>query len=442
MCLSAPDRVTQLQEPANSACSRARYALIVDDSRAQRRILAHHLRDWGYITVEAASGTDALALCAEQHFDLVLSDWIMPGMTGVEFCEEFRRRPSEAYSYFILLTSKNDKNAVAEGLDVGADDFLSKPVSYTELRARIFAGERLLDMERKVRRANEDLRTTLAELRAVHDALDRDLQEARKLQHALIRERLRRFHDSEVGFLLQSSGHVGGDLIGAFRICEDRVGIFSIDVSGHGVAAAMLSARLSALFSDGAQGQNIAITTDPQTGNRLGVPPETVAARMNDLMLQEMETETYLTLAYADLNLATGQARLVQAGHPHPAIQRKCGKVEFIGEGGLPIGLIPQAIYSGFDVQLSPGDRLFLYSDGITECRNLQNTEFGEDRLGSLMLSLSHLRCLSFLDALKWELGRWSGKEEFSDDVSGVVLEFQSIATAPDCAISQDSAPI
>lgn len=398
-----------------------KHALIVDDSRAQRLIFARHLRDWGYQTTEAASGLEALALCRTTHFDLVLSDWMMPGMNGLEFCQSFRALKNENYSYFILLTSKNDKDSVAEGLNVGADDFLNKPVSTMELRARISAGERLLDMEREVRK-------TLQQLQQVHNALERDLQQARKLQHALIRDRFRDYGTSHLSLLLQSSGHVGGDLVGTFRISENTIAIYSIDVSGHGVAAAMLSARISALFAEGAQSQNIALSQDPQTGAIRACAPEQVAARMNDLMLSEMDTDTYLTLAYAELDLATGRAKIVQAGHPHPAVQRKSGKVEFVGQGGLPIGLIPQAGYTSFEVTLAPGDRLFLYSDGITECNDAGGIEFGQDRLGQMMETLAQTQGLDFLDAVKWQLGQWAGKDEFSDDVSGVVFELHDYA--------------
>ena len=420
--------------PTNTAAPlalRSKNALIVDDSRAQRLLFARQLEGWGYRTTEAASGDQALALCAAQHFDLILSDWMMPGLSGPEFCRALRAKPSQRYSYFILMTSKNDKAAVAEGLDVGADDFLSKPVSPLELRARIRAGERLLAMEQALHARNDDLAAMLKELQQVHDALDRDLQQARKLQHSLLRDRHRDFGNCQVSFLLQSSGHVGGDMVGAFRISDTRLGMFAIDVAGHGVAAAMLCARVAALFSDGSQSQNIALRNDPVTGRRQVLPPDQVAARMNTLMLEELESETYLTLAYADLDLATGAGVMVQAGHPYPAIQRHCGQVDFIGDGGLPIGLIPDAPYANVTFQLQPGDRLFLYSDGITECPNPQAEEFGQERLALMLMGLGRLRGLPFLEAIKWDLGRWAGRDEFSDDVSALMLEFRDVLQQP-----------
>ena len=539
-------------------------ALIVDDSPAQRMIFSRHLQKWGYHTVEAASGLDALKLCAKGHFDLILSDWMMPGMDGLEFCRAFRGLSRDHYTYFILLTSKNEKDAVAEGLDVGADDFLSKPVSPAELRARITAGERLLAMERNVRKArgqlvaavealddgfiyydaddrlvlansryrelyatsapalvegarhedilrygiergqygaatgreeewlrerlsahrsnqrtrqqladgrvlqiveretadggrvslrvdvtelhaareaarkaealavrhNVELREALDELQKLYDALDRDLLEARRLQQSLIRKREHEFDGSRLSLLLQSSGHVGGDMVGSFVISDARIGVYSIDVSGHGVAAAMLGARIAGLFTGGDRNQNIALDRDLATGEMRAWPPHIVAGRINTLMLDEFETEKYLTIAYADLDLETGKVQLVQAGHPHPAIQRADGTVEFLGRGGLPIGLIREAEFETVETQLRPGDRLFLYTDGITECARSDGSEFGQDGLAVTLSRLADTHGAEFLDALKWDLTSWAGKDDFEDDVSGALLEYHHAATS------------
>jgi len=131
-----------------------RKVLVVDDSRLQRRILSAQLRRWGYEVIEASSGDEALSICHHDPPDIVLSDWMMPGMSGLDFCRQFRALDRETYGYFILLTSKSEKGEVARGLDVGADDFLSKPVNGSELRARIHAGERILRMERELTRKN------------------------------------------------------------------------------------------------------------------------------------------------------------------------------------------------------------------------------------------------------------------------------------------------
>ena len=404
-----------------------RHVLVVDDSRGQRRLLARMLSGWGHIVREAASGAEALALCREGPVDLVLSDWMMPGMSGLEFCRAFRSLPRTGYGYFILLTSKTEKNAVAQGLQEGADDFLSKPVNPEELRARITAGERILRMERELQEKNRLVSDTLARLQSVHDSLDRDLQQARQLQQSLVRERDRRFGPAQVSLLLRPSGHVGGDLVGFFPIGADRVGLHAIDVSGHGVTSALLTARLAGLFSGAVPEQNIAMM--PAAGGGFqGRPPADVAAAMNRVMLEEIDTDHYCTLIYAELTPESGAVRLVQAGHPHPLIQRADGTVEFLGTGGLPVGLVPGARYEGIDTMLRPGDRLLILSDGVTECDDPDGRELGEEGLQRLVGTLTGLHGQAFLDALLEALASFAGTSEFRDDVSAVLLEY---AVAP-----------
>ena len=148
---------------------------------------------------------------------------------------------------------------MARGLDIGADDFLTKPVNGDELRARIAAGERILRMQRELTEKNRLLSVTLDELQGVYDSVNRDLLEARKLQQSLVRERHRNFGNAEVSLLLRPSGHVGGDLVGFFPINSRRVGFFSIDVSGHGITSALMTARLAGYLSGNSPDQNIAL---------------------------------------------------------------------------------------------------------------------------------------------------------------------------------------
>lgn len=396
--------------------------LVVDDSRAQRKVLGVFLARWGYQVTEAETAEEALARCRTTSFDIVLSDWVMPGLSGVEFCRAFRALPRDGYGYFILLTSKSDKTEVADGLDGGADDFLSKPVNPDELRARMRAGERILGMQNELIEKNHLISRTLGQLQSIYDSLDRDLIEARKVQQALVRERHRRFGAGQATVLLRPSGHVGGDLAGFFEISARRLALYSVDVSGHGVASAMMTARLAGLLSGGAHDQNIALTISPY-GGRDAWPPELVAWRLNRLVMTDMPVDQYFTMAYAEVDLATGRVLLVQAGHPHPAILRHNGTVEFVGSGGLPIGLFASASYERTVLKLDPGDRLLLVSDGVTECPSPQG-DLGEEGLARLLVANRDLSDPSLLEALVWNLVDHYGSEEFPDDVSGVMFRY------------------
>ena len=414
--------VTQDSNAPGETVARPRQVMVVDDSRMQRRILTSQLTRAGYSVLEAGSGDEALALAKADPPDLVISDLMMPGMSGIEFCQALRRQVRGNYVYFILLTSRTETAEVARGLDGGADDFLTKPVSGDELRARIAAGERILGMERQLTEKNRLLSSTLDELQALYDAIDRDLMEAKKLQQSLVHELHHDFGMAEVSLLLRPSGHVGGDLVGFFAINARRVGFYSIDVSGHGITSALMTARLAGFLSGNSPEQNIALVLT-EMGIYDAHPPEEIARQFNRIVLREMQTESYFTMAYADVDLISGKVAMVQAGHPHPAIQRADGRVEYFGTGGLPVGLVEPASWEAFEARLDPGDRLFLMSDGITEAEDAGGVQLGEEGLARLMAACRDLRGGDFLEALVWHLGNHTGAD-YGDDVSGVLFEF------------------
>lgn len=413
----------------DTAAAPIRRILVADDSRMQRKILSASLRRLGYDVVEAERGDEALEKCREAAIDLVLSDWMMPGLTGVEFCRAFRALDRQSYGYFILLTSKSGKEDIAQGLDAGADDFLTKPVNSDELRARIQAGERILQMEGELIEKNRIVSETLAELQTLYDALDRDLVEAKKLQESLVPEGFRDFGRARASLILHSSGHVGGDLVGHYVIDEERIGLYSLDVSGHGVSSALMTARLAGLLSGASPDQNVALCRRPGGGYEPFAPGE-AAARLNARLLAEMDTEHYLTLLLAELDLVTGRVRMVQAGHPHPVVQRAAGPIEFLGRGGLPVGLIPDAEYETFETVLAPGDRLLLCSDGLTECPDGAGGQVDERGLAQLMARHKALTGPELLNTLAWELRLLAGTDDLPDDLSALLVEFGEAPSA------------
>ncbi|MEY4696659.1 MAG: hypothetical protein RIT14_1087 [Pseudomonadota bacterium] len=388
-----------------------RRILVADDSRAQRRMLAGQLQRWGYDVAEAENGSDALALARATDFDFVLSDWVMPGLTGPELCRAFRALPRDGYGYFVLLSSKSEKDDIADGLDGGADDFLTKPVSAGELRARLRAGERILAMQAEVMDRNRALRR-------LYDALDRDLAEARRLQDSLVRDRVRDLGRAEVSLLLRPAGHLGGDLVGWFPLTPGKVALYALDVSGHGVASALMTARIEGMLAPHAPGRSLAFR------DGLVLPPDAVAARLNHMMAEELHVDQYLTLVYAEVTLATGAVRLVQAGHPHPLVLHSTGFVDRIGTGGFPVGLLPEASYQTLTFTLQPGDRLVIPSDGFTECPGKAG-DLGEAGLAALLRGKAGLGGTVLHDALLQGLADHAGGWDFPDDVSAVIFDYR-----------------
>lgn len=414
---------------ATQQCGEAsiRRVLVVDDSGLQRKILSGMLTKWGFDVATAADAEEALDLYQSHAPELVISDWMMPGMNGLELCREVRDRSSDRYCYFILLTSKSGKDEIARGLDAGSDDFLTKPVNPGELRARISAGDRILAMQNELAEKNDVISDTLDQLQTAYDRIDQDLIQARKIQQALVPERSRDYGKAQVSLLLKPCGHIGGDLVGMFSPAKDLVGFYSIDVSGHGITSALMTAQLSGYLSSRYPAQNIGITRDAR-GHAQLLDPAAVTKELNDRLNTNELTEEYFTMAYATADLTTGQIRLVQAGHPHPLLLRRGQPPEFVGVGGMPVGLLPGLSYEDVSFTMRPGDRLLIYTDGFTEALTKGGSMLDDAGLLRLIESCdTEAGGQEFLDDLFWqltsEMGEGSGLQ---DDVSATLFEFKA----------------
>jgi len=400
----------------------------VDDSAAQRLTLAMLLRRAGYVVEEAADGETALAICRADPPDVIVSDWMMPGMSGPDLCRAVRALGLSAHNYFILLTSRTGRDEVARGLEEGADDYLTKPVNAAELRARITAGLRLTAAQKELSRKNALLGEALDEVRRLYGMIDAELVEAHKLQHALVRDRICDFGPAAMATLLRSAGHVGGDLVGHFRVGKRQVGLFSLDVSGHGISSALMTARLAGLLSTAAPQYNVALTRSAGRFYR-PLPTNEVVARLNDMMMTLVGSELYFTMVLAIIDIEDGRTRLTQAGHPHPLLMSSDGSVRRLGAGGLPVGLIDNASWDEVEVRLHPGDRLLICSDGVTECPGADGGQMLDE--AGLALSMQRGRDMTgpaYVEALLWDLARHHGDDSFPDDVSAVLLDFHDTA--------------
>ena len=395
--------------------------LVVDDSRAHRRLMCGTLRRWGFEPLEAEDGIEALAICEDEDIGLVVSDWMMPKMNGIAFCREYRRLMQGRPGYFILLTAQTEREVLAEGLESGADDFLSKPVSSVELRARLRAGLRVLHAQRDLASKNKEISRTLEQLSEAYAAIDRDLREARRFQEALVPDRHLSLDGTDISILYQPCGHVGGDMVGYFPIREGEIGIYAADVSGHGVESALMTARIASYFSGSAPERNIALE---RTGSGYVMsPPDEVCVRLNTLLQKDADSDLYLTMVLAHLSLDTGRVVMCQAGHPSPLIMRVDGSKEFREEFGMPIGLVDDVEFSSSEIGLSPGDKLMLYSDGITECPDVEGNLLDEEGLIEILKRTRGSSGPEVLTSLVASLEAFAGSQEFPDDLSAVLIE-------------------
>ena len=146
--------------------------LVAEDDAISRRILEASLRRWGYQLAVAEDGLRALQIMTQQdHPPLAILDWMMPGMDGLAVCREVRQSRPTQPSYLIILTSRNSKADIVEGLEAGADDYISKPFNQEELRVRIMAGARIVDLQQKLAERVNELTQALQQVKQLQGLL-------------------------------------------------------------------------------------------------------------------------------------------------------------------------------------------------------------------------------------------------------------------------------
>ncbi len=394
----------------------AQHVLIVEDSPVYRRLLARMLAQWGYTVSEAENGVAALDILANQPVSLVISDWEMPEMDGLSLCREIRSRQFGHYVYVILLTAREAPDDLTLGFDAGADDFLSKPVEQSELRARLHAGARVLSLESTLAARNARLSEALHQI-------EQDLEVAARIQQSVLPAHQQRHQDYFSDWIFLPSAWVSGDIFNVFPL-DNHLGFYCVDVSGHGVGAAMMSLAVARQFLHGRAVERFLFTAD----NEVASPAEVVRILNGRFCSDEVEIVSYFTMIYGVIDLATGEGRLCQAGHPTPFIVTQEGEARTVGNGGAPVGLMPDLCWTDVNFSLAAGERLCLFSDGITECENLVGEQFGQMRLQASLQAGAGLTLNELLPQFARHLVHWrSGDNKeplaMADDVSLLVIE-------------------
>jgi sigma-B regulation protein RsbU (phosphoserine phosphatase) len=173
---------------------------------------------------------------------------------------------------------------------------------------------------------------------------------------------------------------LAGDLLGIVPLDDDRVGLYVIDVAGHGVPAALLSVTLSHWLAP-ARGQSPLMVSAPDDSRGEVSPPARVAERLSAQFPFDVRTAQYFTMLYGVLDMSRRTFRFVCAGHPAPVHQPRREPAFFLSASGFPVGIVPEAEYEETEIALDPGDRLFLFSDGLADAQNASGQEFGRQAL-------------------------------------------------------------
>jgi sigma-B regulation protein RsbU (phosphoserine phosphatase) len=336
--------------------------LIADDQpdvlEALRLLLVHENFSLQLVTTPAA----LIDQVGSARWDAVLMDLnysrdTTSGEEGLQLVTRIRAEHRELP--IVVMTAWGNIELAVAAMRAGAQSFVQKP---WDNRALIQV------LEREVREGRD--------ARALSDRHALEQRDALMIQRALMPATLPVTDRFEVVGAWQPAGTLGGDTYDAFRFAPDVIGLSIADIAGKGLPAALLMSSLQSAVR--------AFALD-------AARPETVCASVNRLLCGQMIAGRFATHVYMRLDAGRGELAYANAGHNPPLLARASGEVEALGASGTVLGVFPEAEYSGALLPLRHGDRLLLYTDGITEARNPDGVEFGQERLTAALMRHRHL---------------------------------------------------
>ncbi len=333
--------------------------LVIEDDKVNQLILKQILSRTGYDVTMAADGQTGIDLAMALHPALIICDWMMPQMSGLEVCRWVREQPELASTFFILLTARTATQDRVRGLDSGADDFLAKPIEPNELLARVRAGLRLY-------RSNQTLRQLSHSLQRQQQKMEAELAQAALYVKSLLPDDLSGPVPIVSRFL--PSQQLGGDCFDYYWEDDDHLVLYLLDMSGHGLRAALPSVSV----------QNLLRSQSLPRANHLD--PAQVLAALNRLHQMRPQNPRFFTIWYGVYHRRSRTLTYASAGHP-PAIVLKSAdaslRPQSLGQiGQFPIGMMADSTYENQQQVLAPGTTLYLFSDGLYEVQRADNGNF------------------------------------------------------------------
>jgi len=409
--VAEPARRIEPHSGTDSAAKPTPVILLVDDDEITRTGMAGRLKRLGYRVIEAGDGTAGLTAIRAQRPDLVILDWMMPGMDGPSVCEAIRADPELRSSQVVLMTAHDRPEQIAEGLSRGADDFLSKAASRQEVLARVQASLRSSALVREIEHTRDDLDRSHRLLSAKQAELESELQSAADFVRAQLPLPGMPAAGVSMQWAYQPSLSLGGDL---FQVCPwgaDALGLYILDASGHGVAAALRAVALMSFLRE----DNLVKAVG-------SLDPGAIITEANRLFPLTQDGE-YFTLWVGRLDISSRRLSYATAGHSGAFLHAAGNESQWLSMASLPLGFDPQSVFPSLHTPLHPLDRVYLLSDGIYEAPSPTGELWGRDRLQStLEAHRNHSLGQSIADTMT-TARQWLAGDIFPDDVALLGLE-------------------
>ncbi len=415
--------------------------LIAEDSRMQAKILQKRLTDAGHTVRWAENGKLALEMARERRPEIIISDIEMPVATGYDFCKAVKTDPALKTVPFILLSTLSDPIDIIRGLDAGADNYVTKPYEPDYLLGRmqallatplggedeasaatlevslagqkfkvkagrqqvlnllvstfenavaknqelVVANQELSVARDSLQKTNEELVTLNTEISRINAQMVRDLEAAAKVQRSLLPADDVALPALDVAWRYVPCHNLAGDFLNIFPLDAERVGLFVVDVSGHGVPSSLMAVTVGRFLVPKVSDSAILVRQGPD-GQVVVAAPAEVATQLNRLFQADEFSGLYFTMLYGVLHLPSGRLDYASGGHPALVrIPAAGGPPEFHGAEGFPIAFVPEVEYQQQSLQLQPGDRIYLYSDGVPEAMDKDQEAYGEEKMAACL---------------------------------------------------------
>ncbi len=375
--------------------------LIIDDDPAIQILLKRTLHSQGYDVSVASNGEDGLEQARKLRPGLVICDWNMPRMNGLQVCRQVKATAELSTTIFILLTARNSLEDRVEGLDAGADDFLSKPIEMAELQARVRSGLRLHQASR--------------DLQLQKQLLEAELAEAAEYVRSILPDQM-----TDPPVLIDSrfipSRQLGGDGFDYYWLDSEHLALYLLDASGHGLRAALPTLQVLNLLRSRAL---------PKINY---YQPSDVLRGLNETFQMTQRNDKYFTIWYGVYNRVTRQLVYSSAGHPPAILASKLSdssiQVKRLKTPSLPAGMFPDADYIDEYCDIVAPSTLYIFSDGIYEINQSDGTIWGLEPFVTLLAECRG-KSTHNLDRVLQAIKAVNPKDYFDDDLSLLEINFE-----------------
>ena len=340
--------------------------LVVDDIELNRKILSHSLQAHGYKNViTTTDGSEALKITQEQNPALVILDLMMPKMDGFAYLKAIRQDGNYNTMPIIVQTALDDIERKLEAFDLGASDYICKPVEPRELSARV-----------QVHLSNTLL---MDDLRLYKKRMGEELELAQKMQNRLMPnsqqvQMCERVFNLKIASHFETSSDLGGDCWGIRPLSDNRLAIYTIDFSGHGMSSAMNVFRMHTIM---------------QELLHAGGDPGNFLATLNRHLHPLLERDEFATMFYGIIDTDANCLLYSSAGAPSPILISSLeAEPQMLNGRGFPLGVLPNATYETKYTPFMSRNLLLLYSDCLTEAKNEDGEALPEEEIKKLVKTI------------------------------------------------------